>query len=87
MISFVPIPVGSDFPLHNLPYGCCRRRSDSGRRRLCVALGEHVVDLGALQAAGLFSGPVLSGSNCFSQVLQLPRTAALCGGLVQHSSW
>jgi fumarylacetoacetase len=75
--SFVPIPPGCDFPLNNLPYGAYRRRVGSTppsgsavvSPRLCVALGEHVVDLAQLQAAGCFSGPILSQHpRVFSQV-------------------
>lgn len=70
MASFVPIPAGSDFPLNNLPYGAFRPRAGAAgiKPRLCVALGEHVVDLAQLQTAGCFSGPVLSQTQVFCQV-------------------
>eukprot|EP00879_Flechtneria_rotunda_P027620 GHRR01029595.1.p1 GENE.GHRR01029595.1~~GHRR01029595.1.p1 ORF type:complete len:326 (+),score=90.28 GHRR01029595.1:92-1069(+) len=67
MESFVLVSPHSDFPLHNLPFGACRPRSDPSRTRLCVAIGDSVVDLGQLQEAGCFSGPVLSKTICFSQ--------------------
>eukprot|EP00878_Enallax_costatus_P010337 GHUV01010790.1.p1 GENE.GHUV01010790.1~~GHUV01010790.1.p1 ORF type:complete len:304 (+),score=67.69 GHUV01010790.1:121-1032(+) len=67
MESFVPVPANSDFPLNNLPYGACKLRSDPARTRLCVAIGDHVVDLWKLQEAGCFSGPILSKTECFKQ--------------------
>ncbi|KAM7357101.1 fumarylacetoacetate hydrolase [Cochliomyia hominivorax] len=41
--SFVHVPAGSDFPLENLPYGVFSVNND--RRRLCVAIGDSVLDL------------------------------------------
>eukprot|EP00775_Hariotina_reticulata_P010267 gene10267-10426_t len=67
MESFVHVPAGSDFPLNNLPYGAYRLRSQHSQPRLCVALGEHVVDLGRLQQAGCFTGPILSQQPVFQQ--------------------
>jgi fumarylacetoacetase len=67
--AFIEVDPTSDFSIDNLPYGCYSTRSDGGGepaasasapRRLCVALGECVVDLHELQKAGLFAGPVLS---------------------------
>jgi hypothetical protein len=69
--SFVHIDPDSDFSIDNLPYGCytSAARGRAARRRLCVALGDSVVDLAELQRAGLFSGPVLSDHpECFQQV-------------------
>ncbi|WIA08932.1 hypothetical protein OEZ85_008349 [Tetradesmus obliquus] len=68
MESFVAVFNGSDFPLNNLPFGACKFKSDVDRKtRLCVAIGEHVVDLGQLQAAGCFTGPILSQTDCFTK--------------------
>ncbi|XP_037908961.1 fumarylacetoacetase [Hermetia illucens] len=47
MTSFVPVPKGSDFPLENLPYGVFSTR-DNSQKRVCVAIGEHVLDLAAV---------------------------------------
>lgn len=47
MTSFVPVPAESDFPLENLPYGVFSTKSNP-RRRICVAIGEHVLDLFAV---------------------------------------
>src|SRR5438132_3547959 len=50
--SFIDIPADSDFPLENLPFGVFKPRD--GKARAGVALGEYVVDLAALERAGLF---------------------------------
>jgi fumarylacetoacetase len=50
--SFVDIPRDSHFPLENLPFGVFKPRE--GEARIGVALGEDVVDLSALERAGLF---------------------------------
>jgi fumarylacetoacetase len=49
--TWVQVPEGSDFPLENLPYGIMRRKN--GRASVAVAIGDHVLDLGVLQRAGL----------------------------------
>ena len=49
--SFVPVAAASDFPIQNLPYGAFR--SGSGDVRLCVAIGDCVLDLNAAARAGL----------------------------------
>jgi len=50
--SFIDIPSDSDFPLENLPFGVFRPRD--GAARIGVALGDYVVDLAALENAGVF---------------------------------
>lgn len=44
----------SDFPLQNLPLGIFSRAG--GERRCGVAIGDGILDLGAVLAAGLFAG-------------------------------
>jgi fumarylacetoacetase len=61
--SFVPVAPTSHFPIQNLPYGVCRRRG--GERFLAVAIGEHVLDVTALEAQGLLDVPSLSGRRVF----------------------
>jgi fumarylacetoacetase len=56
--TWVPVPEGSDFPLENLPYGILRRKN--GVASVAVAIGDHVLDLGALQRAGLLDLPGLT---------------------------
>jgi len=69
--SFIEVDPSSDFSIDNLPYGCytSAKHGRASTRRLCVALGDSVVDLAELQQAGLFSGPVLSKhGDCFQHV-------------------
>ncbi len=56
MSSWVPVPDGSDFPLENLPYGSFSRAGEAPR--LGVAIGEQILDLGAVARAGLLDGTV-----------------------------
>jgi fumarylacetoacetase len=44
-VTWVPVPAGSDFPVHNLPYGVAAGR-------VVVAVGDLVLDLDGLQRAG-----------------------------------
>jgi len=67
MRSWVPVPPGSPFPLENLPYGIFRRSGEEPR--VGVAIGDTILDLAAVQAAGLlpglpaglFAAPALNG--------------------------
>lgn len=47
---------GTDFPIQNLPLAVFRRQASSETFRGGVAIGDQVVDLGAVAAAGLWSG-------------------------------
>jgi fumarylacetoacetase len=49
LISWVPVPPGSPFPVTNLPYGVFVTAQEQ-RPRIGVAIGESVVDTGALAA-------------------------------------
>jgi fumarylacetoacetase len=51
--SFVRVSPDSHFPIQNLPYGVFRPRH-GGAARVGVAIGEFVLDLGALEAIGFF---------------------------------
>lgn len=51
-MSWVDIPRDSDFPLANLPYGIFTRNA-AERPRGGVAVGEHVLDVAGLHAAGV----------------------------------
>ena len=61
--SFVPVPPQSHFPLQNLPYGVCRRRS--GERCIAAAIGDYILDLTALEASGLLDVPALRARRVF----------------------
>jgi fumarylacetoacetase len=50
--SFIDIAPDSHFPLENLPFGVFKPRG--GDARIGIALGDYVVDLAALEKAGLF---------------------------------
>ena len=47
---------GSDFPIQNLPFGVFRRWGSEEPFRGGVAIGDQIVDLAAVAAAGLFEG-------------------------------
>jgi fumarylacetoacetase len=75
--SFVPVPPLSHFPIQNLPYGVCRR---AGRRFVAVAIGEHVLDLTALEEWGMLAVPAARGGRVFDRgtlnaFMALGRTA------------
>ncbi len=77
-----------DFPLENLPWGVFSPTgSAAGGRRVGVALGDSVVDVGALQQAGLLSGPHLSSkeaSHAFSQVnCRRHASRVACGSIAR----
>ena len=64
--SFVDVPTGSDFPIHNLPYGIFRP-SAGARPRIGVAIGDAVLDLSVLAERGLLSGRALDDGDAFRQ--------------------
>jgi fumarylacetoacetase len=47
---------GTDFPVQNLPFAAFRRAGSAESFRGGVAIGDSVLDLGALHALGLFDG-------------------------------
>lgn len=49
--AWLPVPADSDFSLRNIPFGIISLRGDAPR--VATRLGEHVLDLAALGAAGL----------------------------------
>ena len=76
--SFVPVSPKSDFPLQNLPYGVFSP-DDQSHPRVGVAIGELILDLSVLEAAGLLSvpgatTPVFAGSS-LNPFLSLGRPA------------
>ncbi|KAL2932296.1 Fumarylacetoacetase [Bienertia sinuspersici] len=66
MKSFVEVSPESDFPIQNLPFGVFKPEPGS-LPRPGVAIGNFVLDLSQISGAGLFSGPLLNGSDCFNQ--------------------
>ena len=61
--SFLPVSPQSPFPIQNLPYGVCRRRG--GERFIAVAIGEHLLDLTALEAQGHLDVSALRSRRVF----------------------
>jgi fumarylacetoacetase len=65
--SFIPVDARSDFPIQNLPYGVFSTAAVPAPR-VCVAIGDYVLDLweleqdGRLDAGdlGVFAGPALN---------------------------
>ncbi|KAL7088568.1 hypothetical protein ACP275_13G135200 [Erythranthe tilingii] len=64
--SFIEVHPDSHFPIQNLPYGVFKPEPDS-EPRPGVAIGDYVLDLSVIASAGLFDGPYLRNSDCFSQ--------------------
>jgi fumarylacetoacetase len=64
MASWVPVPEGSDFPIDNLPYGVFSRPGE--RCRVGVAIGEHVLDLGAVGRDGLLDDVLVDAGEIFT---------------------
>ncbi|GAB4830772.1 hypothetical protein Ancab_004805 [Ancistrocladus abbreviatus] len=64
--SFIEVDPDSHFPIQNLPYGVFKPEPAS-KPRPGVAIGDYVLDLSEIAAAGLFDGPLLKGSDCFHQ--------------------
>lgn len=62
--SWVEVANDCEFPIQNLPYGVF---SAAGRGpAVGVAIGEHVLDLATLHAAGHFRGTPVAGENVFA---------------------
>ncbi len=64
--SWLPVAVDSHFPIQNLPYGIFRPRPGDVPR-VGVAIGDNVLDLAVLEAAGLLDTPALRGRGVFGQ--------------------
>ena len=56
--SFIDVPAGSDFTIHNLPYGIFKPAFGAAPR-IGVAIGDSILDLAVLVERGLLSGPEL----------------------------
>jgi fumarylacetoacetase len=53
-ITDIPIPDGSPFPLHSLPFGIGRTAGTPWRA--WAAVGDHAIDLAQLEHSGVFNG-------------------------------
>ena len=56
----------SDFPIQNLPFAVFRRAGSDENFRGGVAIGDQIVDLGAVAGSGLFSDDAASGAQACS---------------------
>ncbi len=63
--TWVPGAQQTEFPLQNLPYGVFRPQAEAPR--VGVAIGDRVLDLAALHAAGLFDGTPVTDVNVFDR--------------------
>jgi fumarylacetoacetase len=61
--SFVTVSEDSHFPIQNLPYGVFKRPGED--RRVGVAIGDLVLDLGALEGRGFFDAAGLGPPPVF----------------------
>jgi fumarylacetoacetase len=88
--------VDGDFPIQNLPFAVFRRRGSSETLRGGVAIGDQIVDLGAVAARGLFADSAADGvragaGSSLNPLMQLgPDVSsavrrALFGGLLDGS--
>lgn len=64
--SWIEYSPESHFPIQNLPFGCFRPSADASPR-IGVAIGDQVLDLSVLGAAGLLTGAGLEDASCFQQ--------------------
>jgi fumarylacetoacetase len=65
----------SDFPIQNLPFGVFRRIRSAETFRCGVAVGDQILDLAALSAAGVFKGSAADALACCDR----PHLNALMG--------
>jgi fumarylacetoacetase len=64
--SFIDVSPDSHFPIRNLPYGVFRPKA-GGPARVGVAIGDWVLDLAVLSAAGLLETLLLAGRSYFDR--------------------
>jgi fumarylacetoacetase len=68
MQSFIEVSAESHFPIQNLPYGIFSPAGEGmAGWRVGVAIGDYVLDLAVLEAAGFFDGPHLAGWKVFDR--------------------
>lgn len=63
--SFISVSPESHFPIQNLPYGIFQPKK--GAARAGVAIGEYVLDLSALDEAGLLDGTGITHGQTFHE--------------------
>ena len=63
--SWIPVPLDSDFPIQNLPYGVFAKMGETPRAG--VAIGNRILDLDVVAEAGLFNDYVDLPWGVFAQ--------------------
>lgn len=58
---------GADFPIQNLPFAVFRRAGRNEAWRGGVAIGDQIVDLAAVEASGVFTGPAAQAVQAAAQ--------------------
>jgi fumarylacetoacetase len=58
---------GSDFPIQNLPFAVFRRQGSREAFRCGVAIGDQILDLGAMANVGFFSGEAAAALQAGAQ--------------------
>lgn len=59
--------IGCDFPIQNLPFAQFHRKGSNEPFRGGVAIGDQIVDLAAVSAAGVFDGAAQSAAKICNQ--------------------
>jgi fumarylacetoacetase len=69
LCSWVPSAnvTGSDFPIQNLPFAVFRRQGSPEAFRCGVAIGDQILDLGAMANVGFFSGEAAAALQAGAQ--------------------
>jgi fumarylacetoacetase len=94
--------VGTDFPIQNLPFAVFRRQGLSEAFRGGVAIGDQIVDLGAVARSGLLTGEAAVAAQAGAQnklnalmalginawsALRLALSRALREGATEQATW
>lgn len=92
--SFISVAPESHFPIQNLPYGVFQRAGEAAR--VGVAIGDQVLDLAAIEEAGLlasaklpprtFHAPALNGFLALGRPAWQETRAAISRLLAAHES-
>ena len=69
----------TDFPIQNLPFGVFSRKGET-ERRVGVAIGDQIVDIGESLAANLWTGPARDVARfcdrpTMKELMQAPKSA------------
>lgn len=75
MKSWIDVSEDSHFPIQNLPYGVFSRKGEPSR--VGIRIGDFVLDLVEIHAAGLLPGPSIYGVPYLNDFMALGRTSWL----------